>query len=73
MMYIGFTDQTANWRVRTKEAVFRMQAKVHKRKYHMLYFPSFKKCEVWQAVCDTVSHLSSVSIHRWGGFLVFAK
>ena len=43
-MHVGFTDQTANWRIRSEEAIFRMQAKVHKRKYNM-YFPSFKT--VW--------------------------
>ena len=41
-MHVGFTDQTANWRVRSEEAVFRVHTKVHKRKYYILYFPVVK-------------------------------
>jgi len=41
-MHVGFKDQIANRRVRSEEAIFRVHAKVHKRKYYMLYFSSVK-------------------------------
>jgi len=41
-MHVDFTDETANWRIRSEEAVFRVHAKVHTRNYYMLYFSSVK-------------------------------
>jgi hypothetical protein len=60
---------------------FRPRAKdtLHKTKYHMLYFPSFRtlslRCIFVQglSVCVTVLHQSPISIQMLGGYSKFAK
>ena len=67
-MHVGFTDQTANWRVRSEEAVFRVHTKVHKRKYYILYFPVVKivwgltgcQCVVQYCICHLFPFTSGV-------------